>query len=621
MENGGKYNIQHQPWLFSDNNVIDIYRYFAYLHHELVPYMYSCDVDAHTTGTSIVHPTGADLNDWENYQWEYRLGDNIFVSTIYDENNYDSKTIYFQEGSSWIDYWNDNNVYQGGTTATLDYSIDQYPIFIRSGAIIPMNVDNSITGHGSEFSKDYLTLLIYPDGLSSYQYYTGESTSTQIKCNEGINGFTISLSENTDSIIIRLKNKIEPGYVRLNGNINLAKKNSFSDFEGSSSGWFHGKMADDKNVYTWIKFSDPADTVYVTISCNPDLYPVNYELSNLNEGNEYYVDREYTLTTIPDEYKNPDFYMIKTANDDKTTSNLDFHFNICNAANIYIAYDHRVSPPSWISSNYIETGEKIYVNDLYLEYFSIWERTTQPGIITFGDNEGNEESSMYFVFYKLHEPLYVVVKVLLEGPYGGGDTMHTSLSQNNLIPTSQPYGGSPWNYSGSEHVSNIPANTIDWVLVQLRSDTSTIVGTRAALLKSDGSIVDTDGTSPLKFNGIAGGNYYIVIEHRNHLAVMDKNKVTLPNVIAYDFTTAQTQAYGSNPMSALGDGKFGMISGDGNGNGQIQNNDSENIWKPDNGTAGYKNSDFNLNGQVQNNDNESYWKPNNGRGTHVPLPN
>ena len=215
----------------------------------------------------------------------------------------------------------------------------------------------------------------------------------------------------------------------------------------------------------------------------------------------------------------------------------------------------------------------------------------------------------------------VKAKLFLQGPYGGGDTMHTSLSQNNLIPTSQPYGGSPWNYSGSEHVSNIPANTIDWVLVQLRSDTSTIVGTRAALLKSDGSVVDTDGTSPLKFNGIAGGNYYIVIEHRNHLAVMDKNKVTLPNVIAYDFTTAQTQAYGSNPMSALGDGKFGMISGDGNGNGQIQNNDSENIWKPDNGTAGYKNSDFNLNGQVQNNDNESYWKPNNGRGTHVPLPN
>ena len=109
------------------------------------------------------------------------------------------------------------------------------------------------------------------------------------------------------------------GYVRLSGNINLAKKNSFSDFEGSSSGWFHGKMSDDKNIYTWIKFSDPADTIYLTTDCALDIHPVNYELSILNEGegNEYYIDRVYTPITIPEEYKS--FYMIKTANDDKAT--------------------------------------------------------------------------------------------------------------------------------------------------------------------------------------------------------------------------------------------------------------------------------------------------------------
>ena len=42
-----------------------------------------------------------------------------------------------------------------------------------------------------------------------------------------------------------------------------------------------------------------------------------------------------------------------------------------------------------------------------------------------------------------------------------------------------------------------------------------------------------------------------------------------------------------------------MIAGDGNGNGQIQNDDSENIWKPDNGTSGYKNSDYNMDGQLR----------------------
>ena len=46
MENGGKYNVQHQPWRYGDKNVVSIYKYYANLHHELVPYLYSYDIDA-----------------------------------------------------------------------------------------------------------------------------------------------------------------------------------------------------------------------------------------------------------------------------------------------------------------------------------------------------------------------------------------------------------------------------------------------------------------------------------------------------------------------------------------------------------------------------------------------
>jgi hypothetical protein len=93
-----------------------------------------------------------------------------------------------------------------------------------------------------------------------------------------------------------------------------------------------------------------------------------------------------------------------------------------------------------------------------------------------------------------------------------------------------------------------------------------------------------------------------------------------PTVTSYDFTTGSGQFYGGSAgAKELEPNVWGMISGDANGNGEVQNNDSENYWKPDNGTAGYKNSDFNLNGQVQNNDNENYWKPNNGRGSQLPA--
>ena len=35
--------------------------------------------------------------------------------------------------------------------------------------------------------------------------------------------------------------------------------------------------------------------------------------------------------------------MIQTANDDKMNSSLNFNFNICSYADIYIAYDHKLA--------------------------------------------------------------------------------------------------------------------------------------------------------------------------------------------------------------------------------------------------------------------------------------
>ena len=218
------------------------------------------------------------------------------------------------------------------------------------------------------------------------------------------------------------------------------------------------------------------------------------------------------------------------------------------------------------------------------------------------------------------------IKVFLQGPYAGGDSMNTSLNSGGYLPTEQPFNSSPWSYSGVEKVSGdfftSHSDIVDWVLVELRTGTSasTKVAERVGLLKSNGTIVGLDGVSPLRF-GLQAGNYYIVVHHRNHLAIMSSSAVTVnsyPPAVNYDFTSSQSQAYGSNPMIDLGDGSFGMIAGDGNGNGQVQNNDSESIWQPDNGQSGYKNADFNLNGQVQNNDSESFWKPNNGKGTQVP---
>ena len=211
------------------------------------------------------------------------------------------------------------------------------------------------------------------------------------------------------------------------------------------------------------------------------------------------------------------------------------------------------------------------------------------------------------------------IKVFLQGPYGSG-SMSTALNSAGYVPLTQPYSGAPWNYSGSESVTSVPSSVVDWVLLELRTGTaaSTNVAARAAFLKSDGSVVDLDGASPVSF-GIAGGSYYIVVKHRNHLAIMSASAADFTSGSAsYNFTTAQSQAYGTNAMKDLGGGAFGMYAGDTNGNGQVQNDDKNDYWRIQVGTAGYKSADFNLNGQVQNDDKNDYWQFNVGLGTQVP---
>lgn len=219
-------------------------------------------------------------------------------------------------------------------------------------------------------------------------------------------------------------------------------------------------------------------------------------------------------------------------------------------------------------------------------------------------------------------PVVVNGKLFLQGAYSNGQ-MHTVLRDNGVLPLTQPFNKPPWNYNGAESVATLPPQVVDWVLIGLRpAPQSAALAYRAALLKNDGSIVDTSGNGPVLFPTLAHGNYYIVVYHRNHLAVMSAVAQTLSGTSAlYDFTTAAGQAYGSNPMKPLATGVWGMISGDGNSDGAVNMADRETVWRQQNGTSwSYeKFADYDLDYSIDVFDLNFYWRPNHGRVTGVPA--
>ena len=204
------------------------------------------------------------------------------------------------------------------------------------------------------------------------------------------------------------------------------------------------------------------------------------------------------------------------------------------------------------------------------------------------------------------------VKIWLEGPYQSGGSMTTSLNSNGYIPLSSPYSEAP------RTVLSIPSGVTDWILVELRNSASgSAIAQQSFFLKSNGNIVDIDGsTTDLPIGGLADGDYYIVIKHRNHLAVMSAAVQSLngssPSV--YDFTTALTKYYGSDAAS-VESGVYGMYAGDANGSEGVNATDYL-VVKSVIGLNGYYAADCNLSGGVNATD-YLVIKPNIGKNSNI----
>lgn len=119
------------------------------------------------------------------------------------------------------------------------------------------------------------------------------------------------------------------------------------------------------------------------------------------------------------------------------------------------------------------------------------------------------------------------IKVMLQGPFAGG-SMTDALRSVGTFPTTEPYSAIfPMVGGGGETVApsvlqvSGPTAIVDWILVELRSKDmpSTVVASRAALVRRDGMVVDMDGASPVAFD-MPVGDYHVAVRHRNHLGTM-----------------------------------------------------------------------------------------------------
>jgi|GEM_PF-1991441 len=166
----------------------------------------------------------------------------------------------------------------------------------------------------------------------------------------------------------------------------------------------------------------------------------------------------------------------------------------------------------------------------------------------------------------------------LSGPYDPTtQLMSDQLRTSSLVPLAEPYAALGYVHYGSAGGSLNPSllsttgnnAIVDWVMVELRHLSSSVVVSRCALIQREGDIVGLDGTSTLSFPA-AAGSYYVVVRHRNHLGVMTASPIALSaTTTTIDFTNPATPTYGTNAQNNIS-GTMVLWPGDANRNGTVQ---------------------------------------------------
>ncbi len=204
------------------------------------------------------------------------------------------------------------------------------------------------------------------------------------------------------------------------------------------------------------------------------------------------------------------------------------------------------------------------------------------------------------------------IKVFLEGFYDSATGLMTNnLNQAGSLPSGQPFDNIFFNYFGSEVSANqLPAKTVDWVLIELY-DTNGLRKRRIpALLDNDGFVTNLDGSKPLEIDELYPEEHQVAVLHRSHLGVLVKAGINVIDGANYtlNLTTATELVEGSNQLKNLALGVYGLIAGDLDNNGVINTTDFGN-WRREIGSSGYYSGDMNADGTVDFDD-STLWKNN-----------
>lgn len=175
----------------------NIIRNYLKLKAQMMPYIYTIAEEA-TDGKPMIRAMFLEFPDdssaayTEASQYQYMWGENLLVAPVYedvqaDENGNDVRNgIYLpDEDQIWIDYWSGQQYRGGQILNNYDAPVWKLPLFVKSGAIIPMYEENNNPGAVTEINEKGLDktkriIEFWPDGETDFDLYEDDGRSIAV---------------------------------------------------------------------------------------------------------------------------------------------------------------------------------------------------------------------------------------------------------------------------------------------------------------------------------------------------------------------------------------------------------------------------------------------------------
>jgi alpha-D-xyloside xylohydrolase len=164
----------------------DVMAKFNALRYQLIPYIYSQAKTTYDTGAPFMRPLWMDFSNDPNVAnigTQYMFGPAFLVAPI-TEQGQTEKEVYLPAGTDWYNFWT-NEKLAGGRWVKVAAPIDQIPLFVRAGTILPLGAPVQSTASKQAIAQILVypgtadaTFTLYDDDGLTYDYEKGKNVTT-----------------------------------------------------------------------------------------------------------------------------------------------------------------------------------------------------------------------------------------------------------------------------------------------------------------------------------------------------------------------------------------------------------------------------------------------------------